>query len=283
MTPLPTISIVTPSLNQAAYLEQTILSVKMQDYPGLEYRIQDGGSTDGSVDIIERHAKDLAGWKSEPDEGQADAIIRGFGECKGDVLAYLNSDDIYLPGALKAAGEAFAADPELDLLYGDVVFIDGDEKPLVVDILPRYNWEDLKRVCVIPQPAAFWRRRAYEAVGGIDASLQFSLDYDLFLRIAERGKVVHLPRLMSAFRVHPEAKSSVAKQQWAKEDRLLRRRYLGRDGWNRADWLRMKWLTLRQMGAILSMRLRGGPLPCLTPARWHRLARRRLEGHSTRS
>jgi glycosyltransferase involved in cell wall biosynthesis len=273
---LPTISIVTPSLNQARYLEQTILSVLAQDYPGLEYRVQDGGSTDGSVEIVRRYESRLAGWASEPDAGHADAVERGFARCRGEILAFLNSDDTYLPGALRAAGEIFAAHPEVDLIYGDVVFVDPDGRPLVVDVLPRYNWEDLRRVCIIPQQASFWRRRAWEAAGGFDKSLYFSFDYEFFLRVASRGRVLHVPRLMATYRHHAEAKTSRATEAWARDDRLLRERWLGRPQWNRADRMRLKWLTARQVAAIGWRRLRGERFPCLTPARWRRVARRRL-------
>lgn len=275
--PLPTLSIVTPSYNQAPYLDQTIRSVLDQGYPGIEYRIMDGGSTDGSVEVIRRHEGKLTGWVSEPDAGQADAIARGFALCGGEVLGYINSDDYYLPGALRAAGEAFAADPDLDLLYGDLVFVDPAGEPLVIDVLPDYQWADLARICVIPQPASFWRRRAYVAAGGIDPSFYFSLDYDLFLRMAARGRVRHIPQLMAAFRFHPEAKTSRAQDRRAGEDRLLLRRTLGRDKWNTADKLRLKWLTARQIATIARRKLAGEAFPCLTPARWNRLAKRKLD------
>ena len=273
---LPSISVVTPSFNQAEFLEETILSVAEQDYPSFDYRIMDGGSTDGSPEIITRHADRLAGWVSEPDDGQADAIAKGFAQCRGDVLAYLNSDDLYLPGALMTAGKAFAANPDVDLIYGDSVYIDEAGRPLVIDVLPRYDFEDLRRVCIVPQQAAFWRRTAYEDVGGIDPSFKFALDYDLFLRLAEKGRALHVPAMIAAFRQHEGAKTTRAREQWGREDALLHERHLGRPGWNRADWLRMKWLTARQIGEIARRRLSGERFPCLTPARWHRLARRKL-------
>lgn len=282
MTSLPTISIVTPSYNQAEFLERTIRSVLDQDYPALEYRVLDGASTDGSVDIIRRYEDRLASWVSEKDEGQADAIARGFAQSTGEIQAWLNSDDAYLPGTLHAVGEYFAAHPEVDFMYGDLLFIDPADRPLVVDVLPRYEWEDLRRVCMIPQPASFWRRRAAERVGGIDPRYQFTMDYDFFLRFGEAsrrgevGRIVHLPRLLAGFRWHPQAKSSAWRDVWGRENAEMLRRALGRDGWNRADWLRMKWLTARQIAAIAARRLRGERLPVITPARWHRLARRRL-------
>lgn len=273
----PKISIVTPSFNQADFLEQTIKSVLNQNYPDLEYRILDGGSTDGSLDVIRSYESRLSGWSSGPDKGQADAIARGLAQSTGDILAYINSDDLYLPGAFDAIAKAFAEYPDADLIYGDIVFIGPAGEPLAIDVLPEFNYEDLRRVCIIPQQAAFWKRSAYEAAGGINPDFKFALDYDLFLRLASNGKVVHIPKLLAAFRRHGEAKTTRWREQWAEEDRRLHLQYLGREGWNRADWLRMKWLTIRQMGAIASRAIRGEKFPTLRPARWQRVARKKLE------
>lgn len=274
---LPSISIVTPSFNQAAFVEQTIRSVLDQGYPQLEYRVMDGGSTDGSADIIRRFDDRLTGWVSEPDGGQADAIARGFEACSGEILAYLNSDDVYLPGTLDAIGRAFAAHPEVDLIYGDLVFVSAAGAPLVIDVLPRFRAADLRRVCVIPQPAAFWRRSIYDQAGGIDPEFKFALDYDLFLRMLDAGgRMMHLPRLLAEFRRHGEAKTTRMVDQWSAEDRLLRKRSLGREHWNAGDRARLKWLTFRQIATIARRRLAGERLPCMTPARWGRLAARRL-------
>lgn len=276
--PQPKISIVTPSFNQAAFLERTIGSVLGQRYADLEYRILDGGSTDGSADILRKYEDRLTSWVSEPDEGQADAIARGLAQCTGDIFAYLNSDDVYYPGALEAVAEFFTTHPDVDLVYGDAIHIDAEDRALALDVLPAYRWEDLRRVCVIPQMASFWRRSAYERVGGIDAKYQFALDYEFFLRLGEQGKIAHLPRVLAGFRRHKAAKTTRARDTWAKENRELSIRYLGREGWNRADWLRMKWLTARQIGAIAGRRIKGEEFPCLTPVRWHRAAKRKLAG-----
>ncbi len=274
---LPSISIITPSLNQGEYIEETIKSVLDQGYPNLEYRVMDGGSTDDSVKIIRRYEGRLTGWASAPDKGQADAIARGFDLCRGEIFGYLNSDDVYLPGTLLAVAKAFEANRGAELIYGDVVMIDAQGKPLALDVLPAYNWQDLRRVCMIPQQGAFWRRTAYEGVDGINTLLQFAFDYDLFLRIAERGNVRHLSRLMAKFRRHAEAKTSKQRETWMREEAGLHEKYLGRSGWNRADWLRMKWLTLRQIGEIAGRRLKGEKFPCLTPARWERIAKRKVQ------
>ncbi len=276
---LPSMAIVTPSLNQARFLERTITGVLEQEYPGLRYWIQDGGSTDGSLEIIARHEARLAGWESAPDKGHADAVNRGFSRIEGEVMAFINSDDYYLPGALRAVGEAFAADPALDMLYGDAVYVDPGDRPLVVDVLPEYNWEDLRRVCIVPQQACFWRRRAWEAAGGLGRELWFSFDWEFFLKVAEHGRVRHLPRLLAAYRHHPLTKTSTGLDRWMTDDRKLRERFLGRPDWNTADWLRMKWLTVRQIGAIAWRRARGEKFPTLVPARWNRVARRRMNAN----
>lgn len=279
---LPRISVVTPSFNQARYIERTIESVLGQEYPDLEYFVMDGGSDDGSAEIIRRYAERLTGWVSEPDAGQAAAIVAGFERSSGEILAWINSDDCYLPGALHAAAAAFEANPRAALIYGDMVFVDSEGGPLALDALPAYRHEDLKRVCVIPQPAAFWRRDAYEAAGGLDTGFQFAFDYDFFLRLAEIGKIVHLPRLMTEFRYHSETKTNRAQDTWAEEDQRLLMRTLGRREWNRADRWRLRWLKARQAGTILMRRARGERFPCLMPVRWHRLSRGRLEAAGAR-
>ncbi len=274
---LPSIAIVTPSLNQGRFLDQTIRSVLDQDYPALRYWVQDGGSTDGSLDIIKKYESKLTGWTSGRDAGHADAVNRGFTHIDGEIMAFINSDDYYLPGALRTAAEAFAADPGLDFLYGDAVYVSPDDRPLAIDVLPAFDWEDLRRICIVPQQASFWRRRAWEAAGGLGRELWFSFDYEFFLKVAEHGRVRHLPRLMAAYRHHPAAKTSTGKNRWAEDDRKLRERYLGRPDWNRADWWRLKWLTARQIAAIGWRRLKGERFPTLVPARWQRVARRRME------
>lgn len=275
--PLPTIAIVTPSLNQGRFLEQTIRSVLDQNYPALQYWIQDGGSTDNSLEIIKKYESRLTGWTSAHDEGHADAVNRGFTHIRGEIMAFINSDDYYLPGALETAAEAFAADPDLDFVYGDAVYVAPDDRPLVVDVLPPYDWEDLRRICIVPQQASFWRRRAWEAAGGLGREFWFSFDYEFFLKVAQNGRVRHVPRLLAAYRHHAQTKTSTGKNRWADDDRKLRERYLGRPEWNGADWLRLKWLTIRQISSIAWRRLKGERFPTLVPARWQRLARTRMQ------
>ena len=207
------VSVVTPSYNQAAYLERTLRSVLDQGRElapdELEYLVVDGGSTDGSVGIIRRHEADLAFWKSAPDGGQSDALRQGFSRATGEVLGWLNSDDTLEPGALLDVGELFARRPDANLLYGNLNFIDPTGKRLFT----AYPVLDLRILLYenrfVPQQSMFWRRSLYEKVGGIDPALRFAMDFDLTLRFLREGaRVAKIDRILGNFRVHPEAKSS---------------------------------------------------------------------------
>jgi len=205
----PLISIVTPSYNQGNYLEETIQSILNQNYPDLEYIVMDGGSTDGSVDIIRKYEKRISHWRSGRDAGQSDALRHGFEMATGEILAWINSDDLLEPGALAAVGRFFAAHPEVELLYGNMNFIDAGGKR----IFTAYPLLDLRILVYenrfIPQQAMFWRRELYERVGGVNPELRFAMDFELtvrFLRAGARVAKIHKP--LANFRSHPDAKSS---------------------------------------------------------------------------
>ena len=174
---LPRVSIVTPSFNQAAFLEETIQSVLSQDYPELDYIVIDGGSTDGSVEIIEQYADRLAYWTSEKDSGQADAINKGLARTTGEIVAWLNSDDTYLPGAIHAAVEALQANPECGLVYGDVLAVDGQGQPTNLIRYEDWGLDGLLQFKIIGQPAVFMRREALAKAGELDTSFHFLLDH----------------------------------------------------------------------------------------------------------
>jgi glycosyltransferase involved in cell wall biosynthesis len=220
------ISIITPSFNQALFLERTIRSVLDQGYPNLEYMILDGGSSDGSAAIIERYADRLTYWRSEADGGQADAIQRGFELASGDVLAYLNSDDVLLPGALHKVGQVFSNKPDCHLLLGNSLRIDTQ------DNVVRKVWTyplNYHRVLFwgtgFDQPASFWRRQLYFEVGGLNTCLQFCFDYDLYLRMIQRAPVFRYDGFLAALRLHPGSKTSRLQDVRREESERIRRAY----------------------------------------------------------
>ncbi|NMC79423.1 MAG: glycosyltransferase [Chloroflexi bacterium] len=208
---LPLVTIVTPSYNQARFLETTIRSVLEQDYPHIEYFVIDGGSKDGTVDILRRYEDRLAGWVSEPDRGQTDAINKGFGRARGEILAWLNSDDTYEPGAIRQAVAYLSDHPEVGLVYGDTQFI--DENGRVIGHFParQTDYRRLRRGYVhIPQQAAFFRTALWNKVGPLDPTFYFAMDYDLWVRLAAQAPVVYYPRLWANFRLHGDAKTVAA-------------------------------------------------------------------------
>lgn len=203
----PLVSIVTPSYNQAPYLEATLQSVLKQDYQPLEYLVVDGGSTDGSQAIIQEYASQLAWWVSEPDQGQADAINKGFKKAKGEIVAWLNSDDLYLPGAVSAAVELFEEHPEVGVVYGDAVSADGEGR--LLNELRTASWDvlDLLQFKILCQPAVFMRRSALEGVGFLDPSYHFFLDHQLWIRLAREYEFLHQASFWAVSRYHPAAKN----------------------------------------------------------------------------
>jgi GT2 family glycosyltransferase len=201
------VSIVTPSYNQAQFLEQTIRSVLDQDYPSLEYIVVDGASTDGSVEIIKKYSDKLAWWVSERDNGQGEAINKGLARAKGEILAWINSDDYYLPNAISAAVKIFEQNPDVVLVYGNMLAVDQNGSTTNVLKYGQYSLEDLLCFQIIGQPAVFFRREVFEKTGGLDTSFHFMLDHHLWIRIAQQGKILHAPQIWSAARYHPLAKN----------------------------------------------------------------------------
>jgi glycosyltransferase involved in cell wall biosynthesis len=205
---------VTPSYNQAVFLERTIRSVLEQEYPSLLYVVQDGASTDASPAVIERYTARLFAGESAPDQGQGDAIRKGFARLDSvlapdDAMAYLNSDDLLAPGALHFVGRYFATHPEVDAIYGNRIIIDHDDREIGRWILPRHCPETLRWIDYVPQETFFWRKRTWDLVGGLDPSFHFALDWDLLLRMQEAGaRIVRVPHFLGAFRVHDEQKTS---------------------------------------------------------------------------
>ncbi len=231
---LPRISIVTPSFNQGAFLRQTMASVLGQEGVRVEYIVMDGGSSDDSAAIIRSFADRLAWWVSEPDRGQSDAVMRGFARSSGestDVLAYLNSDDILLPGALRYVAEYFHSHPEVDALYGHRVVIDAAGLEQGRWYTHRHSADVLRYVDLVPQETLFWRRRLYDRVGGIDPSFRFALDWDLLVRFVEAGgRMTRVPYFLACFRVHDASKTSqLLDTVGAAETARIRRTLHGRE------------------------------------------------------
>lgn len=228
----PKISVVTPSFNQAAFLEETIRSVTSQGYPNLEYIVMDGGSTDGSVEIIRKHQEHIAFWRSERDAGQADALRQGFQRSTGGVLAYLNSDDTLEPGTIRMVGEYMTAHPDIDLVYGDMNLIDARGKYLYT----AHPLLDLRILVYenpfVPQQAMFWRKDLYHRVGGVNPDLRFAMDYELAMKfLLGKARVAKIHKVLANFRVHPAAKSSTIREVMHTErEEILSRLYPTGDG-----------------------------------------------------
>jgi len=206
----PVISIVTPSFNQSRYIRSTMDSVIDQKYPCLEYFVQDGESSDGTIDIIREYEGRISGWESRADSGQSDAINRAFAKTSGEVMGWLNSDDLILPGALSCVAKYFWENPNVDVVYGHRLLIDEDGSLIGRWIMPDHddnilNWSDY-----VPQETMFWRRSIWEKSGGeLDRSLRFAMDWDLILRFREAGaKFNRIPRLLGGFRVHSGQKTA---------------------------------------------------------------------------
>jgi glycosyltransferase involved in cell wall biosynthesis len=211
------VSIITPSYNQSEYLESTIQSVLSQEYTELEYIIVDGGSTDGSVEVIQKYADQLSWWVSEPDQGQADGINKGLRSAHGDVVAWLNSDDLYLPGAIQSAVTRLQADPEVGMVFGDAITIDQSGHPLNRLSFGDWGLKEMMRFRIVCQPAVFMRRMALEQAGYLDEGFHYMLDHHLWLRIACNSEVKYSGQLWAAARHHPSAKNVALSAGFADE------------------------------------------------------------------
>jgi glycosyltransferase involved in cell wall biosynthesis len=228
----PLVSIVTPSFNQSNFIEKTILSILKQDYRNIEYIVVDALSTDGTERILKKYKKRLSNLIQEPDEGQSDAIDKGFRVSSGDIMAYINSDDCYpTPRVISRVVELFAQNPDVDVIYGNRQFI--DEKGFFTFSQPyrTFDAETLKRACFIPQECVFWRRSIYEKAGNyVNKSFHFAMDYELWLRFIDAGaKFQSFDEVFGLFRSYSNQKSQSA---WVNhglpEIAILQEKYLGR-------------------------------------------------------
>lgn len=208
MAQAPLVSIVTPSFNQAAYLDEAMQSIFAQEYSSIEYIVIDAGSTDGSVDVIKRHAARLAYWVSEPDRGQADALNKGFAQAKGKYLAWLNADDRLKPSAVKEAVAFLEAHPDWGMVYGGADFIGASGGKIGRFDSRQTDYERLLAGYVhIPQQASFWRADLWREVAPLDTELSFAMDYDLWVRLAKISRLQYVPHVWADFRLHADSKT----------------------------------------------------------------------------
>lgn len=227
---LPKISVITPSYNQAKFIEQTIRSVLLQEYPNLEYIIIDGGSNDGSVEIIRKYEPWLAYWVSEPDRGQSHAINKGFERATGEILCWLNSDDYYLPNALLTVGGLLAENTGSYALTGHCLKIYQDGRPAVK---LEGHYESRRRLLQfwrgyqMHQPATFWRREVFEKTGWLDEELHLIMDFDYWARISEHFDFVNVDRALVCCNYHEEAKTGDDYRSYHAELKKHARRYWG--------------------------------------------------------
>ncbi len=228
---LPGIAAVTPSFNQVEFVSRTVESVLSQNVRSLEYIVQDGMSTDGTTEILTGFSGRLKVF-SEKDRGQADAINKGFSRTEAPIMAWLNSDDVWLPGALKRVAATFAARPDIDVLYGDRLIIDEHDNVIGAWVLPYHDETVVRIVDYIPQETLFWRRSAWERAGGyIDVNFDFALDWEFILRLLKTGsRFAHIPFFLGAFRCHQAQKTSTQFETRGREEVAKLRQAYNRDG-----------------------------------------------------
>jgi glycosyltransferase involved in cell wall biosynthesis len=234
MSPYPKVSIITPSYNQAPFLESTIQSILNQSYPNLEYILIDGGSSDGSKAIIERYADHFAYWVSEPDKGQAHAINKGLRKSSGQFIGWLNADDILLPETVSAVVQAFNDDPNVDVVYGKLDRINQVGIIIPTPLLPKdkvvFSRELIIGECVVNQPGSFWRKEWLDRVGYLDERLHFGLDYEYWIRMALAGaKFMRLPQVVAQFRLSSGSKTVSRTEEMALEQMEILNHTLRRD------------------------------------------------------
>lgn len=248
----PLVSIITPSFNQSQYLENTIRSVLEQEYPRVEYIIIDGGSTDGTLDILRKYEDELEHWVSEPDMGQTDAINKGFELAQGDILAWLNSDDTYRPGAIKQAVAYLQDHRHIGMVYGNAYYVDEYGHQVARYPAGPTDYQGLRRgINTIPQQAMFFRSKLWQMVGPLDPSFYYAMDYDLWIRIAAVTPIAFQDRYWANFRLHEDSKSlTAARRCWPE---MMRVHF--RDGGSVFSILFAKYLVRRMVEPLVPLRM----------------------------
>lgn len=255
---LPRLSVVVPSFNQGQFIERTIQSLIDQNYPNLEIIVMDGGSTDETLPIIDRYREHIFHVESGPDGGQAAAIARGFSLAKGDFISWLNSDDTYNPGALLAIGRYLASHPNVKFLYGNTRVIDADDRQLSFKRSVKFWLPVMKYAYLtVPQMSAFWSRELYVRAGGMDQSLRFCMDYDLFVRMSQICAPRRINETIGNFRIHGASKTTNLEKIRLKEDAIVQERYCAVKP--SAGW-RFKFMRSLMLIALVCLMAVGGGL-----------------------
>jgi glycosyltransferase involved in cell wall biosynthesis len=269
------ISVVTPSFNQAQFFETTMASIHEQDYPDLEHIVIDGGSTDGSVEIIKRYSDQLAFWVSEPDRGQTDALIKGFERSTGEIQCWLNSDDLFEPWTLSEVARFFEENPDVDFVYGDSIWIDDLDRPIKSKRehgFNRFIW--MYDHNYIPQPSAFWRRSLFDRVGGLDPHFDLAMDADLWIRFAEVTRPSHVRRNWSRARLYADQKNTRLRERSESEFNAIRSRYTGQESptisWTKKALARSLHVFLKLVTGCYSLRETRLHLSGLTDGGWEK-------------
>jgi len=227
MSDQPLVSVITPSWNSVEFIERTIHSIVNQTYKNIEFIVVDGGSSDGTLDVLKRHAEEISWWVSERDNGMYHAINKGLARASGEIIAYLNSDDIYYPDTIFQVVASFSEYPEADLIYGDLDFIDANDRFLYNQKYPNFSAKHFANAnySMIGQPASFWRSSLLKKIGGFDESFKMAADFDFFVRAGATGKMLRINRTLAAFRVHEKSLTSRQLQMNFKEINLMREKH----------------------------------------------------------
>ena len=212
----PLVTVVTPSFKQGRFIRDTIDSVLSQDYPNVEYWVIDGGSSDETQDVLESYGHRLS-WVSERDQGQADAVNKGFRMAKGEIFGWLNSDDTYWPGAIRKVVQFFEVNPDISMVYGEAYNVNAQGKIIERSPTEEFNYQRLAETCFICQPTVFLRRHVFEEVGPLDVTLHYCLDYEYWMRVGKRFRVGYMPELLATSRLHGAAKTFAKRRELHQE------------------------------------------------------------------